>query len=409
MIDSHVTAPAVGATEPGTFVGALGTSAAYLLLDDARRPLPSGIEGVARDGVIPGLWCYEAGQPAFGDVLGWFVREFVGSESVDQSFTRFEAQLADRPPGESDLVALDWWNGSRAPLSDSTVSGLLLGLTLKTTPMDVYCALVESLCFGARSIAERLIAGSAPITRVILASGVAEKSPFAMQTMADILGRMVEVPRIRHAAAVGAAIHGAVAAGVAPDFRTGARRYGASDFVLYRPRGSHARSYEPTLQRLFATGQRSPNSRRHASHPEMTAGETPVCWGWSQCLNLDRCLSIGFRCLRPSQERRAGFAEHQRGRKDDDMPPAGVVAADAVHEEANRLVDHGSDRMFRAGEIRPQAPYAGNVVGRGDRKVFGATESQIRDGPHHAKRHDAVGDVGAVGRTDCCRSSRAAE
>ena len=247
VIDLHVTAPAVGATEPGTFVGALGTSAAYLLLDDARRPLPSGIEGVARDGVIPGLWCYEAGQPAFGDVLGWFVREFVGSESVDQSFARFEAQLADRPPGESDLVALDWWNGSRAPLSDSTVSGLLLGLTLKTTPMDVYRALVESLCFGARSIAERLIAGSAPITRVILASGVAEKSPFAMQTMADILGRMVEVPRIRHAAAVGAAIHGAVAAGVAPDFRTGARRYGASDFVLYRPRGSHARSYD----RLF--------------------------------------------------------------------------------------------------------------------------------------------------------------
>ncbi len=239
VIDSHVMMPAVGATEPGTFVGALGTSAAYLLLDDSPRPLPAGIEGVARDGVIPGLWCYEAGQPAFGDMLGWFVREFAGAQFADDSFARFESALVDRPPGESDLVALDWWNGSRSPLSDSSVSGLLIGMTLKTTPMDVYRALIESLCFGARSIVERLISGGAPLSRVIFASGVAERSPFVMQTMANVLGRTVEAPRIRHAAAIGAAIHSAVAAGVIADFRSGASRLTpGTDFTRRNRAGS---------------------------------------------------------------------------------------------------------------------------------------------------------------------------
>jgi L-ribulokinase len=111
VIDSHVMAPAITATEPGDFVGALGTSAAYLLLDDESRPLPAGIEGVARDGVIPGLWCYEAGQPAFGDVLAWFMRIFAADTPIAESFARFEVQIRDQPPDQSRLVALDWWNG----------------------------------------------------------------------------------------------------------------------------------------------------------------------------------------------------------------------------------------------------------------------------------------------------------
>ena len=76
VIDSHVVLPAVGAYGPGVLVGALGTSAAYLLLDDKDRPMPPAIEGRAYGAALPGLWCYEAGQPAFGDVLAWFVRTF---------------------------------------------------------------------------------------------------------------------------------------------------------------------------------------------------------------------------------------------------------------------------------------------------------------------------------------------
>ncbi len=249
VIDSHVTMPAVGATKAGTLVGALGTSAAYLLLDDRARPLPPGIEGVARDGVIPGLWCYEAGQPAFGDVLGWFVRNFPRGDLVEDSFARYNADASVLRPGQTGLLALDWWNGSRAPLADSLVSGLLLGINLKTTAVDIYRALLESLCYGARNIVEHLTAGGAPIEEIILASGITEKNPFLLQLMADILGRKVEVPEIAHAAAVGAAIHGAVAAGVVANFALGARRYGAKAYREYSPDEASTKIYDTLFER----------------------------------------------------------------------------------------------------------------------------------------------------------------
>ena len=53
VINSHVALPAVGAYAPGVLVGALGTSAAYLLLDSAERELPGGIEGRAYGAALP--------------------------------------------------------------------------------------------------------------------------------------------------------------------------------------------------------------------------------------------------------------------------------------------------------------------------------------------------------------------
>ena len=91
VIDSHAVMPAVGGTKPGTLVGALGTSAVYLLLDDVARPLPMGIEGVASDATIRGLRCFEAGQAGFGDTLAWFVREFPRGGDAAASFASYDA------------------------------------------------------------------------------------------------------------------------------------------------------------------------------------------------------------------------------------------------------------------------------------------------------------------------------
>jgi L-ribulokinase len=247
VIDSHVVMPAAGAVQTGTLVGALGTSAVFLLLDDQPRPLPPGIEGVARDGVLPGFWCYEAGQAAFGDTLAWFVRTFPRAERVEENFASYNAAAAGLRPGENHLVALDWWNGNRVPLADSSLSGLLLGMNLRTTGPDIYRALLESLCFGSRSIINHLVAGGAPIQRVILTSGLSQSNPLLMQLMADILGRDIEVPQLAHATAVSAAIHGAVAAGVVADYVEGSRRWSAKELLQYRP---SPESIEP-YQRLF--------------------------------------------------------------------------------------------------------------------------------------------------------------
>ena len=127
VIDSHVVLPAVGAYSPGVLTGALGTSAAYLLLDDQDRPMPPAIEGRAYGAALPGLWCYEAGQPAFGDVLAWFVRTFPRSADMAANFAEYNREASALAPGQNRLVAIDWWNGNRVPYADKSSARLACG------------------------------------------------------------------------------------------------------------------------------------------------------------------------------------------------------------------------------------------------------------------------------------------
>jgi len=251
VIDAHAVMPAVGATEPGALVGTLGTSACYLLLGKTFNDFP-GIDGAVRDGAVSGLWCYEAGQAAFGDVLAWYVRTFPHGEDERESFAYYNAAAANLPKTESRPIALDWWNGCRVPLGDMAVSGLFAGLTLRSTAVDLYHSLMESLCFGARQIAETFTTGGAVIDRIILTSGIAERNPFLMQMMADVLGREVEVATIANATAIGAAIHGAVAAGIVADFTAGAQRFGAREIKRYRPDGTSARFHGERYRQYLA-------------------------------------------------------------------------------------------------------------------------------------------------------------
>ncbi len=244
VINSHAVLPAIGAVEPGAFVGALGTSAALLVLDDTARPLPPGLEGVAFGAVLPGVWCHEAGQAAFGDMLAWFVRNFPLAEDPSKNFARHAAAAAEVPPGSGGLVALDWFGGNRVPLGDPGLSGLIAGLTLASTPAAIFRALVEALCFGTRSILQIVTDAGIPVDRVIFTSGLARSNPFLVQTMADVIGRDVKVPSIENATCVGAAIHGAVAAGVVGGFAEGASRFGARESMVFHRNRAASDTYE---------------------------------------------------------------------------------------------------------------------------------------------------------------------
>ncbi len=249
IIDSHAVLPAVGAVEDGTMVGALGTSAAYLFLAERQLALPAGLEGMARDGSLPGFWLYEAGQAAFGDVLAWFVRTFPRGPDLAASFAAYNAEAAALAPGDSHLVGLDWWNGNRVPHADSRLSGLLMGFGMDTTAAGIYRALMEAICYGTRQILELAAAGGLGTRRVVMTSGLAEANPLLLAIMADILGREIDLPIIAHATATGAAIHGAVAAGVVADFAEGAARFGAHSWRRFHPDSERCARYQP----LFST------------------------------------------------------------------------------------------------------------------------------------------------------------
>jgi L-ribulokinase len=218
-IDAHASVPATGVAEPGTMVAVMGTSACHMVLSSRLSPA-EGIAGVVEDGIIPGYFGYEAGQAAVGDLFAWYTRQAVPPEIHDRARQTsrsvhevLEADAARLRPGQSGLLALDWWNGNRSILVDAELSGLLVGLTLATRPSDIYRALLEAAAFGTRTIIDSLEAAGVAVERIVACGGLAERNALLMQLSADITGREVEVAASNQVAALGAAMYGAVAAG----------------------------------------------------------------------------------------------------------------------------------------------------------------------------------------------------
>ena len=133
-----------------------------------------GMCGVVEDGVVPGLWGYEAGQSAVGDIFAWFFENGV-HESVHREARRskvpftaiLEKQAAALEPGESGLLALDWWNGNRSVLVDADLTGVLLGLRLATRPEEIYRALIEATAFGTRQIIEAFESSGVEVNNLV--------------------------------------------------------------------------------------------------------------------------------------------------------------------------------------------------------------------------------------------------
>ena len=220
-VDAHVSAPAAGVTAPGTMVAIMGTSICHILLGD-ELAIVDGMCGVVEDGVVPGLFGYEAGQSAVGDIFGWFVETSVPPEyhalasarGIDVHDVLSEEAAALRP-GESGLLALDWWNGNRSVLVDADLRGLLVGMTLATRAPEIYLALIEATAFGTRVIIEAFEAAGVPVRGIVACGGLPERSKLLMQVFADVTGCTIAVAGSTQTPALGSAIFGAVAAGTA--------------------------------------------------------------------------------------------------------------------------------------------------------------------------------------------------
>ena len=218
-IDAHAGVSACGVTTPGKLVIIMGTSSCHLLLSD-KKQVTEGVCGVVKDGVVPGLWSYEAGQAGVGDSFAWFVERL-----APQGWThdRLEREAAKQPPGKSGLLALDWWNGSRF-LVDADLSGVIFGLKLGTEPYEIYRALIESTAYGTRRIIEAFTGKGIVIDEIYACGGLAQKNDLLLQIYADVTGRTINVAAAEQASALGAALHGAVAAGVYSDLTAAAAK-----------------------------------------------------------------------------------------------------------------------------------------------------------------------------------------
>lgn len=242
-IDSHAVLPAVQATGRPAFVGVLGTSSGFLRVGGQSGVLPDGYEAGAYNAAVPDEWCCEAGQAAFGDMMEWFMRTVPDASGSSQGFAWYNDQAACLRPAHGRLLALDWFGGNRVPFADKSLSGLILGLKIETTGVEIYQALVESLAFGVKAIVDYGEADGEHIAWPVFAGTVALENAYLIQTISDVIARPVRVAELKFATAVGAAIHGAVASGVAADFQEGARHFGCRSYKTVNPDSGRTKLY----------------------------------------------------------------------------------------------------------------------------------------------------------------------
>jgi L-ribulokinase len=217
-VDAHVAVPAATVTDVGRMVMIMGTSICHMVLGREEHVVP-GMCGYVEDGIIPGFFGYEAGQSCVGDHFAWFVDNCVPASlarEADESGTDIHVLLERKAsalePGESGLLALDWWNGNRSVLVDADLAGVLLGATLATRPEEMYRALIEATAFGTRIIVETFQQNGVPIHELVACGGLPEKNRLLMQIYADVTGLPIKVSASTQTPALGSAMFGAVAA-----------------------------------------------------------------------------------------------------------------------------------------------------------------------------------------------------
>ena len=273
--DAHMGAVG-GAIAPYILTKIMGTSTCDVIvapMAEMGSRLVRGICGQVDGSVIPGMLGMEAGQSAFGDIYAWFrdlllwpIHRFVGdsvhsdpaarSAIVREAEEKMIASLADAaeklPIEETGVLALDWMNGRRTPDANQALKGAITGLNLGSDAPRVFRALVEATAFGARLIADRFRSEGVRIDGVIALGGVARKSPFIMQVVADVMNVPISVPRSDETCALGAAMFAAAAAGIYPDVSRAGEAMGCGFEREYRPDPERARAYD----RLYARYQR---------------------------------------------------------------------------------------------------------------------------------------------------------
>ncbi len=257
-VDAHVCVPAVGIDGPGKVLAIMGTSTCHMLMGEEELQVP-GMCGVVADGIMPGFYGYEAGQSCVGDHFAWFIDNCLPKEYYDAAekagmnihkYLRSKAEV--QKPGESGLVALDWWNGNRSVLVDVDLTGMIVGMTLLTKPEEIYRALIEATAYGTREIIENYRRNGVPVEEFYASGGISQKDPMTMQIYADVLGIPVKIAGSMQGPALGSAIFGAVAAGAEKggwdNVFDAARAMGQVKNVVYEPIKENTEVYD----KLFA-------------------------------------------------------------------------------------------------------------------------------------------------------------
>ncbi|KAA8475897.1 L-ribulokinase [Arcticibacter tournemirensis] len=275
--DAHMGAVG-GQIEPYYLSKVMGTSTCDMLVapaDEVKGTLVRGICGQVNGSIIPGMIGMEAGQSAFGDAYAWFknvlmwpVKQLISQSDIIDADTAAKlivdiegriipelSRLADQLPlEENGELAIEWLNGRRTPDASQLLKGAFLGLDLGSDAVKMFRSLVEATCFGARKIVDRFIEQGVPVKGLIGMGGVAKKSPFIMQMMADVMNMPIRIHKSEQTCAIGAAMFAATAAGIYPKVEDAMAAMGQGFDAEYLPDSERVAIYAKRYERYSEAG-----------------------------------------------------------------------------------------------------------------------------------------------------------
>jgi len=276
--DAHLGALG-GEIKPYYLSKVMGTSTCDILvapIENIGDNLVGGICGQVEGSVIPGMIGLEAGQSAFGDIYAWFreillwpfekllmeseffnlaQKEILMQEMIQKLIPRLSEEASKLELDENDVIALDWMNGRRTPDANQMLKGAIFNLTLGTDAPRIFKALVEATAFGAKKIVDRFVDEGVPIEGIIALGGVAKKSPYVMQVVADIINKPILVARSEQACALGAAMAAAVVGGVYTNLLDAQQAMGQGFEKEYTPNVEKAQKYQELYKKYSEMGE----------------------------------------------------------------------------------------------------------------------------------------------------------
>ena len=264
-----------GQIEPYYLSKVMGTSTCDILVapnQDMHGKLVAGICGQVNGSVIPGMAGLEAGQSAFGDAYAWYKNlllwpiknilaenpssetEALISQIEDQLIPILSKKANELTLSEKDEFAIDWLNGRRTPNANQMLKGAFFGLDLGTDAVKMFKALVEATCFGAKNIVDQFIKQGVKVEGLIGLGGVAKKSPYIMQMMADVMNMPIKIHKSEQTCAIGAAMFAATVAGIYPKVEDAMEAMGQGFDAEYHPNPAKAEIYAKRYQTYIKAG-----------------------------------------------------------------------------------------------------------------------------------------------------------
>lgn len=233
LVDAFASFHGARMLEAGDAIDVGGAAGGFGVYSDRSIEIAGGFTTPAP---LPGLYSVGGAMAATGASLDWLGSGVLGG-SVSIADLIDEAAAIE--PGADGLLFLPYLAGERSPIWDPTARGAFVGLTLRHGRAHLARAVLEAAALAIRHVAEPMLAAGIEVTAMRACGGPARAAAWN-RIKADVTGFIVEVPRVRETATVGAGIVAAVGVGAHPDLPSAIRSMTSIDRRYVPDPESHA-------------------------------------------------------------------------------------------------------------------------------------------------------------------------